>query len=85
MEKAVHNRHKRQFNGKVASIAGDKSVVVVVERRYKHRLYHKYVTAASRYMAHDEKNVCAVGDNVVIEECRPMSARKRWRIVGAAA
>ncbi|HNZ02618.1 MAG TPA: 30S ribosomal protein S17 [Myxococcota bacterium] len=81
MENAVHNRHKRQFTGTVASVAGVKSVVVVVERRFKHRTYHKFITTSARYMAHDENSVCKPGDAVVIEECRPMSARKRWRVV----
>ncbi|HNU68718.1 MAG TPA: 30S ribosomal protein S17 [Myxococcota bacterium] len=81
MENAVHSRHKRQFTGTVASVAGQKSVVVVVERRFKHRTYHKYITTAARYMAHDENSVCKAGDQVLIEECRPMSARKRWRVV----
>jgi small subunit ribosomal protein S17 len=81
MENAVRNRQKRRFNGTVASVAGEKSIVVVVERRFKHRLYHKYVTTAARYMAHDENCICKPGDQVLIEECRPMSARKRWRVV----
>ena len=81
MENAVHSRHKRSFTGTVASVAGEKSVVVVVERRFKHRTYHKYITTAARYMAHDENNVCKAGDLVQIEECRPMSARKRWRVI----
>lgn len=77
-------RRRRQFNGRVVSVAGEKSVVVEVERRFKHRTYHKYVTRATKYMAHDEQSNCVVGDTVRIEECRPMSARKRWRVVGAS-
>lgn len=78
-----NSRHKRQFTGTVASVAGAKSVVVIVQRRFKHRLYHKYITTAARYMAHDESSACQAGDTVMIEECRPMSARKRWRVVSS--
>lgn len=74
-------RNKRRFLGEVTSIAGDKSVVVEVRRKVQHRTYRKYVIRRKRYMAHDEKGVCGLGDQVRIEECRPISARKRWRVV----
>jgi small subunit ribosomal protein S17 len=59
----------------------DKTIVVSVERRKKHRLYHKVVSLTQRYKAHDEANSCRLGDLVRIEECRPMSKEKRWRVI----
>jgi small subunit ribosomal protein S17 len=58
----------------------DKSVVILVERRFPHKLYGKYVRKQVRYMAHDAKNECLIGDLVLIEECRPLSRRKRWLV-----
>jgi small subunit ribosomal protein S17 len=55
-----------------------KTIVVEVERLVMHPLYQKYLRRRSRFMAHDEKNDCKVGDRVKIEETRPMSRRKRW-------
>lgn len=81
MEQQTVNKTQRTFVGMVTSVAGAKSVVVEVARRFEHRLYHKVVTRKTRYMAHDEASACGVGDRVEIEECRPMSARKRWRVV----
>ena len=74
-------RHKRKFTGNVMSIAGTQSVVVEVSRRVLHATYRKYVTKRARSLAHDQNNICAKGDSIQIEECRPMSARKRWRVV----
>jgi small subunit ribosomal protein S17 len=79
VEKVV--RRKRQFTGLVTSVSGQKSIVVEVRRRVLHRVYRKYLLKRARYMAHDEKGACGVGDQVRIEECRPLSARKRWRVV----
>jgi small subunit ribosomal protein S17 len=59
----------------------DKSRVIVVERRVKHPLYKKFVKKTSKFMAHDEKNESHAGDTVVIMETRPLSRRKRWRLV----
>jgi small subunit ribosomal protein S17 len=72
---------QRILQGTVASNKMDKTVVVVVERRKKHRLYHKVMTLTTRYKAHDDSNACNIGDLVRIEECRPMSKDKRWRVV----
>lgn len=55
-----------------------KSVVVAVEYRYKHQFYSKIVVKTKRYLAHDEKNNCNIGDEVIVEESRPLSKRKRW-------
>ena len=60
---------------------GDKTVVVLVERRYRHPLYGKELTERKKFHAHDEANRAKVGDKVRIEECRPLSRMKRWRLV----
>lgn len=62
-------------------MAGLKSVVVAVTKRVQHPLYRKYLNRTRRYMAHDESAVCGLGDTVRIEESRPLSARKRWRVI----
>ena len=66
--------------GVVTSNSADKSVVVKVENVVMHPLYSKFVRTTSKFMAHDEENTCNTGDRVLIEECRPLSKRKRWRI-----
>lgn len=67
--------------GRVVSDAMDKTVVVSVERQFAHPLYGKRVTRRKKYHAHDERNEFRTGDLVVIEETRPLSKRKRWRVV----
>ena len=67
--------------GKVVSNKMDKTVSVSVERRYRHPLYGKYIKRTSKFMAHDEKNECKIGDTVRIMETRPLSRLKRWRLV----
>jgi len=64
--------------GRVISNGMEKSVVVSVDRLFKHRFYEKTIRRSSKFMAHDEKNECQVGDQVKIEETRPLSKRKRW-------
>ncbi len=64
--------------GRVISNGMEKSVVVAVDRLFKHRFYEKTIRRSSKFMAHDEKNECQVGDQVKIEETRPLSKRKRW-------
>ncbi len=71
---------KRQVIGTVVSNRMDKTIVVLVERLVKHRLYHKYIRKRSRYAAHDQTNSCQVGDRVIIAESRPLSKTKRWRV-----
>ena len=66
--------------GLVTSNAADKSVVVKVENFVMHPLYHRFVRTTSKFMAHDEENTCNSGDRVLIEECRPLSRRKRWLV-----
>ncbi len=67
--------------GEVISDKMDKSVVVKVQYLVPHPLYGKRVKKSSKFMAHDEKNNCKVGDKVKIAETRPLSKRKRWRVV----
>ncbi|RMG30027.1 MAG: 30S ribosomal protein S17 [Bacteroidetes bacterium] len=67
--------------GQVVSNKMDKSITVMVERRVKHPIYGKFVTKSSKFMAHDENNECGIGDTVQIMETRPLSKRKRWRLV----
>jgi small subunit ribosomal protein S17 len=66
--------------GVVTSSRMNKTIVVSVERRVPHPLYRRIVTKTSKFMAHDEKNACAIGDTVAIEETRPLSRHKRWRL-----
>jgi small subunit ribosomal protein S17 len=73
---------KRVLQGTVVSAACDKTVAVLVERTYRHPLYKKTVKRSAKYAAHDEKNLCKVGDQVRIEECRPISKTKSWVVVG---
>jgi small subunit ribosomal protein S17 len=74
------SRRKTTKVGVVVSNRADKSVVVRVENLVLHPLYHRFVRTTSRFMAHDEENSCNTGDRVLIEECRPLSRRKRWRV-----
>ncbi len=66
--------------GLVVSDKMDKTVVVEVQDRVKHRLYGKVIRRTTKYKAHDESNACGVGDRVLLMETRPLSATKRWRI-----
>lgn len=67
--------------GRVASDRADKTIIVEVESVRRHRLYKKPVRVRRKFMAHDPQNTCRIGDVVQIEESRPMSRRKRWRLV----
>jgi small subunit ribosomal protein S17 len=73
---------RRVLEGIVVSDKGDKTVVVTVERRVMHPIYKKFIKKSKRYMAHDETNRFKVGDVVQIRECRPISRRKTWEVVG---
>lgn len=75
-------RGKRKVRiGKVISNKMNKSITVAVERRLKHPIYKKYFKKTTKFMAHDEKNTASIGDIVKIMETRPLSSRKRWRLV----
>lgn len=67
--------------GKVVSNKMDKSIIVAIERRIIHPIYKKYFKKTTKFMAHDQNNVANIGDIVKIMETRPLSARKRWRLV----
>ena len=75
---------KRVLLGTVMSDASDKTVRVRVNRRFKHPLYKKYIVRSKNYLAHDENNEHKIGDRVRIQECRPLSKRKTWEVVGKA-
>jgi len=77
---APERRRRQQKLGTVVSDKMEKTVVVQVDRRVMHPLYGKFMKRRSKFMAHDEKNVCKVGDSVRIEETRPMSRHKRWTV-----
>jgi small subunit ribosomal protein S17 len=67
--------------GRVVSDKMDKTIVVSVERLTRHRLYKRVMKASTKFAAHDEANEAKIGDTVLIEESRPLSATKRWRLV----
>jgi small subunit ribosomal protein S17 len=70
----------RQLTGRVVSDRMDRTVTVLVERRVTHPLYGKILTRSKKYHAHDATNECKEGDLVTIEECRPISRTKNWRV-----
>lgn len=80
-ETTVARNDRKTRQGTVVSDKGDKTVVVLVERRFAHPLYGKSMTRSKKYHAHDEKNEFQVGDVVRIQETRPLSKLKRWRVL----
>ncbi|RLD90339.1 MAG: 30S ribosomal protein S17 [Bacteroidetes bacterium] len=72
---------RKERIGLVVSNKMDKSIVVSIERRFKHPIYGKFVKKTNKFMAHDEKNDCNIGDTVRIMETRPLSKNKNWRLV----
>jgi len=79
MEQRRHLRKERI--GEVVSNKMNKSITVAVKRKVKHPIYGKFIRKTTKFMAHDEKNECGVGDTVKIMETRPLSKLKRWRVV----
>jgi small subunit ribosomal protein S17 len=73
-------KSKKTRVGSVISNKMDKSIVVLVERLVKHKFYGKYIRRRVKFMADDPENSCNIGDVVMIEECRPLSKSKRWRV-----
>jgi len=73
-------KSRRSVTGQVVSNKMDKTISVLVERRVEHPIYKKYVRKSTKLLAHDENNECREGDVVAIEECRPLSRRKAWRL-----
>jgi small subunit ribosomal protein S17 len=80
----VHGQRKTKV-GRVVSDRMDKTIVVSVERLARHRLYKRVIRLTTKFKAHDEANEAHVGDTVLIEESRPLSATKRWRLVRVVA
>ncbi len=72
---------RRVLQGVVLSNKMDKTVTVLVERRVMHPVYRKFIRSSKKYHAHDEENRCREGDRVRIEECRPLSKTKSWRVL----
>jgi small subunit ribosomal protein S17 len=76
---------RRVLQGVVVSNKGEKTVVVLVERRVMHPIYKKFIKRSKKYMAHDETDAVKTGDNVRIRECRPISKRKHWEVLAENA
>ena len=72
---------RRVLTGRVTSDKMDKTITVLVERRVIHPLYKKFIRRSKKYAAHDDANMCKIGDTVRIEECRPISKRKTWLLM----
>ena len=72
---------QRTLTGTVTSDKMDKSITVMIERRVKHPLYGKFIKRSTKLHVHDEANECSTGDTVTIEQCRPISKTKSWRLV----
>jgi small subunit ribosomal protein S17 len=78
----MENRNLRKERiGLVVSNKMEKSIVITVERKVKHPIYGKFVKKSTKFMAHDEKNDCNIGDTVKIMETKPLSKNKCWRLV----
>ncbi|MCG3202127.1 MAG: 30S ribosomal protein S17 [Gammaproteobacteria bacterium] len=77
---ATNQVNRRVLVGEVVSTKMDKTIAVRVDRMVAHPIYKKYVRKSTKFLAHDEGNECREGDTVAIEECRPLSKRKSWRL-----
>ncbi len=73
---------RRVLQGIVTSDKTEKTVTVEVSRRFMHPVYKKFIVRSKKYLAHDESNQVKVGARVKIRECRPLSKRKRWEVIG---
>ena len=71
----------KQQIGIVISNKMQKTIVVKIENRYSHPMYSKTMVRTQKYLAHDELEECKIGDKVLVQECRPLSKRKRWKLV----
>ena len=71
----------RTLTGRVISNKMDKSITVLVERRVKHPMYGKFIKRSTKVHAHDSDNQCQIGDTVTVEQCRPLSKSKTWRLL----
>lgn len=75
------NESNRTLQGRVVSDKMDKTITVLIERRVKHPVYGKFVKRSTKIHAHDEDNACGIGDLVMVEQSRPLSKTKTWRLV----
>jgi small subunit ribosomal protein S17 len=80
-DQTVKRAQRKIRQGVVVSDKMNQSIVVRVDRTLRHSLYKKVIRRSKRYMAHDQENICRVGDVVRIMECRPISRKKRWRLM----
>ena len=80
-EKSTNRNERKTRDGIVVSNKMDKTISVLIERRLQHPIYGKFVKKSKKLIAHDERNECQIGDVVRIMECRPLSRRKRWRLI----
>lgn len=80
-EAATQEKVTRTVTGRVISNKMDKSITVLIERKVKHPIYGKFIRRSTKIHAHDEENVCNEGDTVTIEQCRPISKTKAWKLV----
>lgn len=71
----------RRIQGRVTSDKMDKTITVLIERQVKHPIYGKFIRRSTKVHAHDANNECRIGDVVMVEQCRPLSRSKRWRLV----
>ncbi len=71
----------RTLTGRVISNKMDKTITVLVERRVKHPMYGKFIKRSTKVHAHDSDNQCQIGDTVTVEQCRPLSKSKTWRLL----
>ena len=80
MSEVKTKRFKRRLDGTVVTNKNDKTIVVNVVRKFKHKTYNKFVSQSKKYHAHDEKNQAQIGDRVTIIESRPYSKKKTWML-----
>jgi len=80
-ENANVEKVSRTVSGRVVSNKMDKTITVLIERKVKHPLYGKFIRRSTKVHAHDEDNVCNEGDTVIVEQCRPISKSKTWKLV----
>jgi small subunit ribosomal protein S17 len=81
MAEQQNKKVQRSVQGSVLSAKANKSITVLIERQVKHPLYKKIIRRSTKLHAHDEQNECKEGDTVIIQECRPISKTKSWRLL----
>lgn len=78
---AEHKTGRRTVEGRIIKATNEKTRVVAIEKLIPHRLYGRFIKRQVKFVAHDEDNRSGIGDRVLIQECRPMSRTKRWRLI----